>query len=115
MVPGDAFDEFFIQKEVRDTDAITSALDGIRYHFWEIKEPDYIMKMMATVGGLYTEGCKEAARTWDNRDTQMHMTFLYTKPFHLHFKYCHVVYDHNDLHCALPNVEDSWRTKRWPV
>ena len=115
MVPGDAFDEHFIQKEVGDTDAITGALDGIRYHLWGMKEPDHIMKMMATGGGLYTEGCKEATRTKVDGGTQMRKTFLYTKPFHLHFKYRHAVDDHNNLRHALPSLEDSWRTERWPV
>ncbi len=114
MVPGDAFDEHFIQKEVGDTDAITDALDGIRYHLWGMKEPDFIMKMMATGGGLYTEGCKEATGTWDNGGIQMRKTFLYTKPFHLNFKYRHAVDDHNNLRYALPSVEDSLRTERWP-
>ncbi len=65
MLPGNAFDDHFIQKEVRDTDAITGVLDGIWYHFWEMKEPDYIMIMMATGSELYTEWCNEATRTWD--------------------------------------------------
>ncbi len=80
MVPGNAFDDHFIQKEVGVTYAITNALDGIRYHFWGMKEPDYIMKMMATDSGLYTEGCKEATRTRDDGGTQMRKTFLYTMP-----------------------------------
>ncbi len=38
-----------------------------------------------------------------------------SKHFHLHFKYCHTVDDHNNLSHALPSVEDSWRKEGWPV
>ncbi len=33
MVPTNAFDDYFIQKEVGETDEIFSALDWIKYHF----------------------------------------------------------------------------------
>ena len=39
--------------------------------------------------------------------------FQYTKPFDWHFKYRHAVDDHNNLHHALPSIEDGWRTIRW--
>ncbi len=58
MIPGYAFDDHFIQKEVRDTDTITGSLDRISYHFWGMKESDYIMKMMAQVVDSTLKGIK---------------------------------------------------------
>ncbi|KAL7460432.1 hypothetical protein ACHAXS_000883, partial [Conticribra weissflogii] len=73
-----------------------------------MKEPDYIMKMMATSGAL-------VVWHWTVRGIAMRRVFTDTKPFHLHFKFRHVVDDHNNLQHALPSIEDSWRTNRWPV
>ena len=114
-VPGDVFDRHFSKRDVGETDAILGVLDGVKYFLCEMKEPDYIMKMMATGGALFTDGCREVVRHWTVRGNAMRRVFTYTKPFHLHFKFRHVVDDHNKLRHALPSIEDSWRTNRWPV
>jgi hypothetical protein len=36
-------------------------MDGVTYNLWGMKEPDYVMRMMATGGPLVVyETCKEA-------------------------------------------------------
>ncbi len=112
MVPGDVFDGHFADKAVGAVDMISGALDRVKYFFWGMKEPDYVMKMMATGGVFFSEGCKFVRRKWGNGESA---SFSYTKPFDWHFCYRHVVDDHNNLHHSLPSIEDTWRMERWPV
>jgi hypothetical protein len=53
-VPGDAMQRRFDRPEVKvgDVDAITGVQDDVPYFIWGMKEPDYVMKMMATGGPL---------------------------------------------------------------
>ena len=77
-----------------------------------MKELGYIMRIMATSGGLTADDtCKMAHRglgcEW--------ITFQYTKPFDWHVCYRHAVDDHNNLRHALPSLEDTWVTQRWEI
>lgn len=84
------------------------------YNLWGMKEPDYVMRMMAT-GGLLAalDSCKMAKRRWREGGVDCSRTFQYTCPFDWHFRYRHAVDDHNNLHHALPSIEDSWVSQRW--
>ena len=114
LVPGDAIQQYFAENDVGDTDAITGTLDGVPYNIWGMKEPDYVMRMMATGGALLADDtCKEVTRTWKEGGIEKSKKFSYTKPIDWHFKYRHAVDDHNNLRHALPSIEDSWRTVRW--
>ena len=73
------------------------------------------MKCMATGGGLYTEGCRTAKRVWNGDGGRIEKSFSYTMPFEWHFKYRHIVDDHNNLRHGLPSLEDTWRTSRWAL
>ncbi len=46
-------------------------------------------------------------------DRVVERKFKYTCPYDWHFRYHHVVDDHNNLRNAMPVVEESWITKRW--
>jgi hypothetical protein len=115
-VPGDAMQVRFDRPgmNVGDVDAISWTQDGTPYFLWGMKEPDYVMRMMAT-GGPNTpdEMCKTTSRTWKRGNEQMSVTFQYPQPFDWHFRYCHAVDDHNNLRHALPLIEDTWITQRW--
>jgi hypothetical protein len=114
LVPGDTMQQYFEEMDVGDTDAVSGTLDGVPYNIWGMKEPDYVMKMMATGGALLADDtCKEAARTWKEGGVEKSKKFNYTKPIDWHFKYRHAVDDHNNLRHGLPAIEDSWRTVRW--
>jgi hypothetical protein len=77
-----------------------------------MKEPDYVMKIMATGGVLASDDtCKTAVRG-NGADR---ITFDYTNPFDWHFRYRHAVDDHNNLRHALPSQEDTWKTTRWEI
>ena len=62
-MPGDYIDALFLDSEVGDCDAIRGELDDVKYHIFGIKEPDYVMKIMATYSGLTVlDGQKESVR-----------------------------------------------------
>ncbi len=59
---------------------ISGVLDGVKYFLCGMKEPDYIMKMMATGGSLFTGGCREVVwnldspRECDEEGVHLHQT-----------------------------------------
>ena len=115
-VPGDAMQRRFDRPEVTvgDVDAITGVQDDVPYFIWGMKEPDYVMRMMATGGPLgSTEECRETKRRCMEGDRVVERKFKYTCPYDWHFRYRHAVDDHNNLRHATPAVEESWITKRW--
>jgi len=115
-VPGDAMQNFFDEDgvDVGDCHAIAGTQDGILYNLWGMKEPDYVMRMMATGGPLTAfESCKETVRRWIDGGVEVVRRFRYACPFDWHFRYRHAVDDHNNLRHGLPSIEDSWNTMRW--
>eukprot|EP00956_Cyclotella_meneghiniana_P035814 scaffold118478_cov62-Cyclotella_meneghiniana.AAC.7 len=102
LVPGDAIDRKFDGKAVGEVDAVSGILDNVDYKLFGMKEPDYVMKIMATGGVLQSDdSCKTAQR--GNGATAT--SFQYTKPFDWHFRYRHAVDDHNNLRHAVPSLE----------
>ena len=100
--------------EVGETRAISGVLDGVSYNFWMMREPDYIMSMMATGGRLLAdETCKQTKRSWLENGVQRVKEFVYALPFDWHFRYRHAVDDHNNLRHAVPSIEETWVTTRW--
>ena len=115
-VPGEAMQSHFDEEgvQVGDFDAIQGVLDGTTYNLWGMKEPDYVMRMMATGGPLAAlDSCRMAKRRWREGGVDCSRTFQYACPFDWHSRYRHAVDDHNNLRHALPSIEDSWVTQRW--
>ena len=77
-VPGDAMQARFDRPGVNvgDVDAISGTQDGIPYNLWGMKEPDYVMRMMATGGpNSADDSCKTTSRTWKHGRDEMSTTF----------------------------------------
>ena len=94
-----------VLQPVGSVDAIEGTSTGQRYTMWCMKEPDYVMRLMATGGSLLAddETCKLAHRgVGDSR-----VSFRYTRPYDWHFRYRHAVDDHNNLRHTLPSLEDT--------
>jgi hypothetical protein len=109
-VPGDVMQARFDRPRVNvgDVDAVSGTQDGIPYNLWGIKEPNYVMRMMATGGpNSADESCKTTTCTWKRGNEKISTTFQYPRPFDWHFRYWHAVDDHNNLRHALPLVEDT--------
>ncbi len=52
LVPGNAIDSRFNHKPIGECNAICGLLKNKRCFIWGMKEPDYVMKIMATGGAL---------------------------------------------------------------
>jgi len=116
MVPGDAMTEAFDEGQVGDSMAISGVLDGVKYFLWGLKEPGYIMKMMATGGQLISnDTCKMQTRTWTKDGVQCGKSFQFPLPYYWHYKYWHAVDDHNNLRHSLSSIEHTITTTCWEI
>ncbi len=41
--------------------------------------------------------------------------FKYPEPYYLHFKYRHLIDDHNNIHHEVPSIEGTLKTQRWAI
>jgi hypothetical protein len=82
LVPGDAMTEAPNKAQVGDSMAISGILDGIRYFLWGLKEPSYVMKLMATGGPLIpNDSCKMQKRKWTEGGVKMMRMFQFPLPY----------------------------------
>jgi hypothetical protein len=115
-VPGDAMTDAFDEAQVGDSRAISGVLDGVKYFLWGLKEPNCVMKMMATGGPLISnDSCKMQRRTWTEAGLNIVKSFQFPLPYDWHYKYRHAVDDHNNLRHSLPSIEHTITTTRWEM
>ena len=113
-VPGKRIEKHFITKDVGDTDSLHGKIDGVPYAIFCTKEPNYIMKIMSTYGGLIIkDGQRESKRQYKKDGEMVQKTFQYCEPFSNHFEFCHCIDDHNNIRHQLPTIEATWTTHRW--
>ena len=92
----DYIDLLFDEKEVEDSDAIRGIMDNVKYHIFEMKESNYVIKNMGTYSGLtMLDGQKESVRKYKGVDGTENNQ--YCEPFATHLLYKHTVDDHNNL------------------
>ena len=115
LVPGDAIDAKFKDEEVGATQSLRGELDGIKYDIFCLKEPIYTMKIMSTYAGLVApHNPYEVNRHYIHNQQEVKSSFKLQEPFANHYLYRHAVDDHNNARHALPSIEDTWGTHRWP-
>ena len=86
-----------------ETDEKQETVDGFIYNLWGMKEPNYVMRMMATGGRLLEDDtCKKTVRIWEENGEDVVKKFKYKPPFYWNFCYRHAVDDHNNFRHALP-------------
>ena len=74
------------------------------------------MHMMTSGGPLSVDdSCKETTCRWMEGNQNRTAMFRYARPFDWHFCYQHVVDDHNNLHHAVPSIEDSSTSNCWEI
>lgn len=113
-IRGAAIEEHMKEKDVGDADVAVGTLDDISYNVFAMKEPEYVMKLMATYGELTPAPDQEKAfRQYEKNNQTIKKQFCYPPPIANHFWYRHAVDDHNNLRHKLPSIEDTWRTSRW--
>ncbi len=91
------------------TRVVEGVCDRIRYFIFALKEPDYTSMIMSTYGCLAEEGPSTSRRNKDGTKTWFH----YVQCFFNHFRYRHVVDDHNNIRMADPCIEKSLGTMFW--
>jgi hypothetical protein len=52
--------------QMGDNHANQDVLEGMTYNLWEIKEPDYVMRMMQTDGQLGYQVSSKSKHRWNN-------------------------------------------------
>ena len=77
------------------TDAWAGKLDGVPFHIYAMKEPDYIMSLMSTYGTNQRVDGKETRRDWKENGINKTTMFKYPEVIDNHFRYRHSVDDHN--------------------
>lgn len=98
FVRGLTINEHFEEKQVGECNSLKGTLDGVRYDLFGMKEPDYVMKLIAMFGGLVElPHQEEMRRTWTEQGQMKLTTFKYIKPFAHKFKYRHAADDRNKL------------------
>ena len=82
MVPGKDMEDHFGEVEVGETYAIHGTVDDAIYNLWGMKEPNYLTRMMATGGRLFTDDTfKETVRIWKEYGEDVVKKFKYNMPF----------------------------------
>ena len=117
-VPGDAIDKYFADKDFTHVDmleAITEEVpEGKAFKIFCFKEPEYVMKIMATCMTLEELDGADTRQEYRGRDCDsLARLFKYRQPFGLHFRYHHQVDDHNNRIHATISIEMTWATKLW--
>lgn len=108
-----AINSHFNNKPVGECDAISLVLDEEKFFIPGMKEPDYIMKIMASGGALISDDkCKNVTMKWTNGDDmakQVHLQNM--QQFDWHLWHCHIVDDHNNSCHSSPALDETWITK----
>ena len=95
-LPGDTIDEYFTNKDINHVDILESITEdgpeGKTFKIFCFKEPEYVMKIMAT--WITLEELDGADTRWEykGRDGEsLTRLFKYRQPFGLNFRYRHQV------------------------
>ena len=112
LVAGNAIDGHFDNKEVGAFAAVEGNHDGICYNIWAMKDASYVTKIMGTASGLLYPEDRMHTRCLEGGNAA---SFCYTEPYYLHFKYRHLIDEHNAKRHAVPAIETSLVTTRWAM
>ena len=108
-IDGDRIKSYFDDKLIRYVDALPGRKDGVPFHIFAMKEPDYCMMLMSTYGTLERSG--------DNKNRNSGgrtYTFKYPEVIANHYKYRDSVDSHNARRQSPIALEETWATDRWP-
>ena len=106
-VPGGLIDTHFQDKEVGGVDILEARTQENKpFQIFCMKEPDYVMKIMAIWMTLEElDGAKTRRDFADSSGTKQTKLFTYRQPFGLYFKYRHQVDNHNNRRYAPISLE----------
>jgi hypothetical protein len=85
-IDGDAISNHFVGKQVGHFDILQDKLYGVKFGIFAMKEPDYVMLLMATYGTLEPEEKSNAVQSTIKNDGENRMHyFKCTELFYNHF------------------------------
>ena len=118
-VLGDAIDQYFADKDFTYVDmleAITEEVpEGKAFNIFCFKEPEYVMKIMATwmtLEELDGEDTRQEYKGWDGQS--LARLLKYRQPFGFHFRYRHEEDDHNNRRHDPISIKRTCETMFWP-
>lgn len=121
-VNGEAIAAYFEDKDVGHSDAWPGEQDGVRFHLFCMKEPDYVMSLMSTYGTTSAKAEQpETKRHYKNaHGADVSTTFRYPEVVGNHYSYRGCVDDHNNKRQDGGSkqglaIETTWVTRRWPI
>jgi hypothetical protein len=114
-INGDEVCDHFKDSPVGHCDARYGVKDGKSFYIYRMKEPDYVMMMMATYGNMDEVANGTAKRTYQQDGRATTRNFRYKTPFYNHFKFRHQVDDHNAKRHAPISIEDCLGARRWDI
>jgi hypothetical protein len=111
-VDGQEVIDRFNFEEIGFCDARHGNLGGIPFTIYGLKEQKYVLMMMSTYGTLLRQG-KETKRTIVNDGLLKIYKFQYPEIVANHYKFRHMVDDHNARRHAPISLEETWATSTW--
>ena len=112
-IKGDSIDAHFASKEVGNVDSAKQLEDGVYYHVFCMKDPDYVMKLMTTYGTLEPMD-KRARRKFKRGGVMETNGSIYTEVVANNVLYQHQVDDKNNRRHAPISIERTWANTYWP-
>jgi hypothetical protein len=112
-IDGDAVAAHFEGKDIGSFDVLPGKLEDIPFGIFAMKEPDYVMSLMATYGTDDKIESSNATRTIITNNRQSTVSFKYTELYYNHFTYRNAVDAHNQLRHQPISLETTWQTHRW--
>jgi len=113
-VDGDAVAHHFESKEVGDIDSWPGVMDGVSFHIFGMKEPDYVMSIMSTFGTLQQVGEGKKRLYMDSNRHKVTKNIYYPEPIANHFDYRDAVDSNNHDRMSPITLEETWKMTRWP-
>lgn len=111
-IKGDDIIKHFEKHKVGDTESLPGTLDGVPFHVFAMKEPDYTMKIMSTYGTNERNENHRTRRVYKDENNKLVSTlFNYPEVISNHFKFRHAVDDHNGRRHSPICLEHVWATK----
>ena len=91
----------------------TKTDEGRAFKIHYMKEPGYVMKLMAPWMTLKILEGTNIKRGWKENVLRKSEHFVYKQPFGIHFRYRHHVYDLNKRRHEKISIETTWATNHW--
>ncbi|KAL3802284.1 hypothetical protein ACHAWO_002132 [Cyclotella atomus] len=110
-VPGPHIIDHFKDKELGTTETYKQTLDGEEFFVHCYRDDKYVCKMMSCHGLLDKVADHKTARHVNGAWKSFH----YAKPFSRQNRPKHWVDDHNNRRHDPISLDDTWKTKHWPI